>query len=202
MKKSILVFFITILKFPVLGLVLDNQFTFKKHIKEKLNKAYFGVGEIKRLGDILPCDSLVTIYKSFSRLHLDFGDVIYDQPNYDSFSDKIQQLQYKAYLTIAHVNIFTMSLDLKVLVAGGGVENFVLSTNYCQLNVLSTFSISYHPVKAFMAHARNKDIFSITELIVTNILSFQILCLNGRNLGQKYKTRSLLQFSETNFSLS
>ena len=101
MKKSILVFFITILKFPVLGLVLDNKFTFKKHIKEKLNKAYFGVGEMKRLRDILPCDSLVTIYKSFSRLHLDFGDVIYDQPNNDSFSDKIEQLQYKAYLTIA-----------------------------------------------------------------------------------------------------
>ena len=101
MEKSILVFFITILKFPVLRLVLDNKFTFKKHIKEKLNEAYFGVGEIKRLRDILPCDSLVTIYKSFSRLHLDFGDVIYDQPNHDSFSDKIEQLQYKAYLTIA-----------------------------------------------------------------------------------------------------
>ena len=101
MKESILVFFITILKFPVLGLVLDNKFTFKKHIKEKLNKAYFGVGEIKRLCDIFPCDSLVAIYKSFSRFYLDYGDVIYDQPNHDSFSDKIEPLQYKAYLTIA-----------------------------------------------------------------------------------------------------
>ena len=34
------------------------------------------------------------------RLHLGYGDVIYDQPNNDSFTDKIKQLQYKAYLAI------------------------------------------------------------------------------------------------------
>ena len=48
-----------------LGLVLHNKLTFKKHIKNKLNKAYFGFGKIKRLRDILPRDSLVTIYRSF-----------------------------------------------------------------------------------------------------------------------------------------
>ena len=37
-----------------------------------------------------------------------------------------------------------MILDFKVLVAGGGVESFVLSINYFQLNFLSTFSILYH----------------------------------------------------------
>ena len=66
--------------------------------KNKLNKAYFGVGKIKILRDILPRDSLVTIYKSFIKPHLDYGD--YDQPNNDSFSDKIEQLQYKASLAI------------------------------------------------------------------------------------------------------
>ena len=83
-----------------LGLFLDNKLTFKKHVKDKLNKAYFGVGKIKRIRDILPRDSLVTIYKLFIRPHLDYGDVIYDQPNNYSFSDKIEQLQYKARLAI------------------------------------------------------------------------------------------------------
>ena len=83
-----------------MSLVLDNKLTFKKHVKDKLNKAYFGVGKIKRLRDILPRDSLVTIYKSFIRPHLDYGDVIYDQPNNDLFSDKIEQLQYKTCLAI------------------------------------------------------------------------------------------------------
>ena len=85
-----------------------------------------------------------------------------------------------------------MRLDLKVLVAEGGAENFVLSLNCCQLNALNTFLILYHLVKGFMIHARNRDLFSIAELIVSNILSFQILYLNGRNLRLKYKTRSLL----------
>ena len=31
---------------------------------------------------------------------MDYGDVTYDQPNNDSFSDKIGQLQYKACLAI------------------------------------------------------------------------------------------------------
>ena len=61
----------------------------------------FGAGKITRLRDILPRDSLVTIYKSFMRPHLDYSDVIYDQPSNDLFSDKIEQLKYKACLAIA-----------------------------------------------------------------------------------------------------
>ena len=68
-----------------MGLVLDNRLTFKKNIKDKLNKAYFAAGKIERRRDILPCDSLVTIYKSFIRPNLDYGDVIYDSPNNNSF---------------------------------------------------------------------------------------------------------------------
>ena len=93
-----------------------------------------------------------------------------------------------------------MSLDLKVLIVEGGAENFVLSINYCQLNVLITFSILYHLVKAFMICPRNIGIFSIAELIVLNIFFPQILYLNGRNFYLKYKTLSLLQFSKANFS--
>ena len=83
---------------------------------------------------------------------------------------------------------------MEVFVAGGGVESFVLSINYLQLNALSTFLILYHLVKAFMTHARNKYLFSIADLIVSNILSFRFLYLNGCNLHQKYKTQSLAVF--------
>ena len=69
-------------------------------------------------------------------------------------------------------DLFTMSLELKVLVAEVGAENFVLSINYCQLNALSTFSKLYHPVKVFMIHARNRDIFSIPNWL------FQIFFLS------------------------
>ena len=53
---------------------------------------YFGVVKIKRFRSILPRDSFVAIYKSFIKPHLDYSEVIYDQPNNDSFTDKIEQL--------------------------------------------------------------------------------------------------------------
>ena len=190
-----------------MGLVLDNKLTFKKHIKDKLNKAYFGVGKIKRLRDILPRDSLVTIYKSFIRPHLDYGDVIYDQPNNDSFSDKIEQLQYKACLAITGAIQGTSreclynELGLESLSSRRWCRKLCAIYKLLSTQCLKTSSILYHLVKAFMIHARNRDLFSIAGLIVSNILSIQILYLNSRNLRQKLKTRSLLQLSKANFSL-
>ena len=63
----------------------------------KANKRF---GTIKRLLHILPRKSLITIYKSFIRPHLDYCDVIYDQPNNEGFCAKIEQIQYNATLTI------------------------------------------------------------------------------------------------------
>ena len=48
----------------------------------------------------LPRSSLLTIYKSFVRPNLDYGDVIYDQPYNSSFSDKIDIVQHNAVLAI------------------------------------------------------------------------------------------------------
>ena len=49
---------------------------------------------------LLPRSSLLTIYKSFVRPHLDYGDVNYDQPNNSRLSDKIESVQYNAALAI------------------------------------------------------------------------------------------------------
>ena len=42
----------------------------------------------------------MTIYKSFVRPYQDYGDIIYDQPNNSSLSDKIENVQYNAVLAI------------------------------------------------------------------------------------------------------
>ena len=49
---------------------------------------------------VLPRHSLLTIYKSFIRPHLDYGDIIYDQPNNQAFSNKLEVVQYNAALAI------------------------------------------------------------------------------------------------------
>ena len=47
-----------------------------------------GIGIIKKLSKTLPWHALITIYKSFVRPHLDYGDIIYDQPNNESLKWK------------------------------------------------------------------------------------------------------------------
>ena len=43
---------------------------------------------------------MLTIYKAFLRTLVDYGDIIYDQPQNESFLDKLESLQYKAALAI------------------------------------------------------------------------------------------------------
>ena len=51
--------------------------------------------------NVLPRKSLIIIYKSFVRPHLDYGDLIYDQPNNESFCQQIEIAQYNASVAIA-----------------------------------------------------------------------------------------------------
>ena len=83
-----------------LGLILDEKLTFGCHLSEKISKANKGIGLIKRLYFHLPRKSLLSIYKSFIRPHLDYGDVIYDQPHNDTFCRMIESVQYNAALAI------------------------------------------------------------------------------------------------------
>ena len=47
----------------------------------------------------LPREALLSIYKSFIRPHLDYGN-IYDKPHNESFKNKIENIQYKACIAI------------------------------------------------------------------------------------------------------
>ena len=55
---------------------------------------------IKRSSVNILRDALLRIYKSFIRPHLDYGDIIYDKPNNESFKNKIENIQYKTCIAI------------------------------------------------------------------------------------------------------
>ena len=59
------------------------------------------IGLPGKLQAILARTFLLTIYKLFIRPHLDCGDVVYDQPSNDVFSNKHKTVQYNAALAIA-----------------------------------------------------------------------------------------------------
>ena len=82
------------------GLNLDGELTLNDHINEKIGKAMKGAGLLRKLQCFLPRSSLLKIYKSFIRLHLDYGDVIHDQPSNGTFSSKIESTQYNVALPI------------------------------------------------------------------------------------------------------
>ena len=83
-----------------LGIHLDEKLNFNHHVKEKITKANKGIGVIKKLSNTLPRDAMLTIYQSFVRPHLDYGDIIYDQPQNESFCNKLESIQYNAALAI------------------------------------------------------------------------------------------------------
>ena len=73
---------------------LDGSLNFIYYLKEKISKAMKGI-DIKKLEKTFPQHFLMTIL-SFVRPHLDYGNIIYDQPNNESLNQKIERIQYNA----------------------------------------------------------------------------------------------------------
>ena len=83
-----------------LGLLLDEKRNFKQHVDSAILKMNKGISVIKKLRHSLPRKSLLTIYKAFLRPLVDYGDIIYNQPQNGSFCAKIESVQYTAALAI------------------------------------------------------------------------------------------------------
>ena len=85
-----------------LGLFLDAKFIFLNiEMEKKKKKVVKGISVIKKLSKTLPCSSQLINYISFITPHLDYGDVIYDQPN-NGLSGKIESIN--VMLPIRHVS--------------------------------------------------------------------------------------------------
>ena len=76
-----------------LGVMLDVKLIFEEHLKNVINKTSKTRGLLRKLSNLLPRQALVTIYKTFIRPHLDYGDVLYDQAFNNSFHEKMESIQ-------------------------------------------------------------------------------------------------------------
>ena len=74
-----------------LGVILDEKLNFKEHVDSTISKVNKGISLIKKLS---------FYYKVLLRPLIDYGDIIYDQPNNESFCEKLESIQYKAELAI------------------------------------------------------------------------------------------------------
>ena len=83
-----------------LGIYLDEKLNFSNNIQENNSKANKGIGTLRKLYNVLPRNSLITICKFFIWLHHDYGAIIFDQPENESFFKKIELVQYNTALAI------------------------------------------------------------------------------------------------------
>ena len=66
----------------------------------KIKKCNKLIGLIRRLSVNVPRNALLTIYKSFIRPHLEYGDILYDKPENENFQNKLEKVQYRGCLAI------------------------------------------------------------------------------------------------------
>ena len=86
-----------------LRLRLNHKLTSQYHVNKKIKKAMKEISLLQKIQSILTRTSLLTVYKSFIRPQLDYGDVVYDQPSNDAFANKLETVQYNAALEITGV---------------------------------------------------------------------------------------------------
>ena len=83
-----------------LCLTLDTSLTFDEHIRGITSKVSKSIGLFRNLNNHLPGSSLISIYKSFVKPNLDYGNVIFDKAYNNSFQQRLESFQYKASLAI------------------------------------------------------------------------------------------------------
>ena len=62
-----------------LEMQLDKKLHFEEHLNKVESKVNKTIGIIRKLQNVLRRSALLTIYKSFIRPHLDYGDIICDK---------------------------------------------------------------------------------------------------------------------------
>ena len=83
-----------------LGIFLDARLTFEEHLKVITTKVNKSIGLLRKLQKTLPRPVLMTMYKTFVRPHLDYGDIIYDEAYNETFHQKLESIQYNACLDL------------------------------------------------------------------------------------------------------
>ena len=111
-----------------LGIVLDSRLDFKEHLEIIFKKNSKTIGLLRKLQNLLPRKSLITVYKSFIRPHLDYGDIIYDQAYNASFHRKLESTPYNAVLAIAGAILGTSKKKEEKTLSGVRLRIFARET--------------------------------------------------------------------------
>ena len=161
---------------------------------------------IWKLRYILPRHSLITIYKSFVRPHLDYCDIIYDQPNNESFCNKIERVQYNAALAITGAIRGTSQTKLYSELGLESLKFRRWMRRLCMFHQIKTLKLPEYLYNLISNdhqsyNTQNNILFKLTfaEQMHLNIHFFPNPFLNGTNLTQTCAMLNHTQNSENRY---
>ena len=109
-----------------------------------LKKVDKTIGLLRKLQNTLPTSSLLIIYKSFIRPHLDYGDIIYDQLYNASLQKKLESIQYNAAVAITGAIRETSKEKLFEELGLGSLQHRQWYRKLCYFNIDSYIHISFY----------------------------------------------------------
>ena len=83
-----------------LGVTLDLKLIIKEHLLNIFKKVNRTICLLCKLQNVLPRITLVTIYKTFVRFGLDYGNILHDRVFNNSFHNRLESIHYNACLAI------------------------------------------------------------------------------------------------------
>ena len=124
-----------------LGITLDFKLTFEEHLLNVFRKVNKTIGLLRKLQNLLPRATLITIYKDFVRSHLEYGNILYDQAFNISFHERLESVQYNACLAITGAikgtskEILYQELDLEFLRLRRGYRKLFSYIKYLKTSI-------------------------------------------------------------------
>ena len=81
-------------------MILDSKLSSENGFQSVFSRINKTIGLLRKLKPTIPRKSLLTIYMSFIRPHLDYDDMIYDRTSNESPFQSLESLQYNAVMAI------------------------------------------------------------------------------------------------------
>ena len=97
-----------------LGVLIDDELTFSKHIQSQINKANAVLGSLRHSFKYIDPTSFTALYKSLIRPHLEYATVIWS-PHTKRLQDAIEQVQRRATRLVQGIEGLDYNQRLKKL---------------------------------------------------------------------------------------
>ena len=104
-----------------LGVTIDAQLTWCKHVQETCKKASSAIGALKRVRPFIPNETAIQIYNALIVPYIDYCSPVWDCLS-GYLSDKLQKLQNRAARVITKLPFDTNSNHLLTTLTGRGYQ--------------------------------------------------------------------------------